>query len=269
MTGLPQHPQPPGGAPQPTRPAKRRRRSSAPSAGAVIIVSAALVGAVGAAGAWYFHNRPGPATDDSAVRTLAANALGTAREAAVFFRESATRDIATVATLIREAAEEEEPEAEAEVETAAKRPTPARAAVAPPPVMGPTVGELVAGAPGPALMTEFAATSPLSTEAPLFMVFDETYPEVVPPGTDGIRMPSNSLGDMWISEVATPDTGLVEVVVGPTGGVETAKLITSPQNVHESMLLSAVKAWQFSPAKLDGQGVRYRQRLHVAVARRW
>ena len=268
MTGLPQ---PPGGAPQPTRTATPRRRKKASPAGAVIIISAVLVGGVGAAGAWYVRNRPSPVADESSVETLAANALGTAREAAVFFRESATRDIAAVAALIREASEDTdaEPEAETEVETAVMRPSTARAAAAPPPVMGPTVGELVAGAPGPALTTEVVATSELSTEAPLFMVFDETYPEVVPPGTDSIRMPSNSLGDMWISEVATPDTGLVEVVVGATGGVETAKLITSPQNVHESMLLSAVKAWQFSPARLDGQGVRYRQRIHVAVARRW
>ena len=135
--------------------------------------------------------------------------------------------------------------------------------------MGPSVNELIAGASGPDLTRRVAglASASVPVEPPLFMVFDETHPEVIPPGADEIRIPNSSFGDMWISEVATPQTGLVEVVVGSTGGVETAKLITAPQNVHESMFISAVKAWQFSPALRDGQGVRYRQRLHIAVAR--
>lgn len=232
----------------------------------VIIASVLVLGGAGAGAAWYYKQLPNESADEGSVRTLAANALGTAREAAVFFRESATRDIGALATLLRETtASDTESETDAEERDAVA--ATARATVAPPPIMGPTVNELMAGAPGPSLGRAVAAGAALPTEPPLFMVFDETYPEIVPPGTDDIRIPRSSLGDMWIADVATPDTGLVEVVVGATGSVETAKLISAPQNVHESMFLSAIKAWQFTPALLDGQGVRYRQRMHIAVSR--
>ncbi len=61
--------------------------------------------------------------------------------------------------------------------------------------------------------------------------------------------------------------GLVEVVTSETGEVEQAKLLAAPQNVHESMLLSAIKAWRFEPAAMDGQPVRYRQVIPITVAR--
>ena len=99
------------------------------------------------------------------------------------------------------------------------------------------------------------------------MVFDHSYSDVVPPGVDEIKMPRDSLQDMWITDVASANTGLVDVVVAATGDVESAKLISVPQNIHESMFLSAVKAWQFHPAIKDGQAVRYRQRMYIAVAR--
>ena len=72
--------------------------------------------------------------------------------------------------------------------------------------------------------------------------------------------------------VSRPDTdsehvGVVEVVISETGEVELAKLISAPANVHESMLLSAIKAWRFVPAEKDGQAVRYRQVMPITVAR--
>lgn len=237
----------------------------------MIIAGALILGGAGAGGAWYFSQPTAPADEEDSVRTLAANALGTAREAAVFFRESAKRDMASLATLLRETTEDGKAEAKSEADEATEKEAAGvvQAVVAPPPLMGPSVNELIAGASGPALIDGGAIPSMagVGTEPPLFKVFDASYPEVIPPGAEGIRIPRSSFGDMWISEAATPDSGLVEVVVSSTGDVEMAKLITSPANVHESMFLSAVKAWQFSPAQLDGQGVRYRQRMHIAVSR--
>ena len=124
-------------------------------------------------------------------------------------------------------------------------------------------------APGPSLTTHVAPPAPTAVpaEPPLFMVFDNSHPEVSPPGAGGIRVHGRLEPDMWITDAATYNTGLVEVVVGATGDVESAKSISVPQNVHEWMFLSAVKAWQLEPAMRDGQAVRYRQQLHIAVAR--
>src|SRR3954454_349276 len=51
----------------------------------------------------------------------------------------------------------------------------------------------------------------------------------------------------------------VELVVSENGTVESVKLLGVPHTVHDSMLLSAVKAWQFHPALKDGHSVRFRK----------
>jgi len=51
---------------------------------------------------------------------------------------------------------------------------------------------------------------------------------------------------------------VVDLIVAPDGLVERVHLRTTPRTVHEFMLLSAVKAWRFQPALLDGRPVRFR-----------
>ena len=61
-----------------------------------------------------------------------------------------------------------------------------------------------------------------------------------------------------------PPTEL-ELVIGATGLVESAKLKTPPRNVNEFMLVSAAKAWIFQPAELDGRPVTYRHRVRLIL----
>jgi hypothetical protein len=61
-----------------------------------------------------------------------------------------------------------------------------------------------------------------------------------------------------------PPTEL-ELVIGATGLVESAKLTTPPRNVNEFMLVSAAKAWIFQPAELDGRPVVYRHRVRLIL----
>ena len=238
----------------------------------VAVALIVVLGAAGAAAAWYFE-RSSAVGEDGSAQALAANALGTAREAAVFFRDSAARDVGNLSELLRksDAEEEEEEEEEVEAENGGGNRTDVElvAAVVKPVVMGPTIDEWMTGAPGPSLTRQVTqlASAEVPTEPPLFMVFDDTHPGVSPPGTDAIRMRSDLFPGLRISDVASDDTGLVEVVVGAEGKVETAKLISAPQNVHESMFLSAVKAWQFDPATKNGQAVRYRHQMHIAIDR--
>lgn len=56
---------------------------------------------------------------------------------------------------------------------------------------------------------------------------------------------------------------VLELVINPRGLVEHVKLRTVPRNIHEFMIVSAAKAWQFEPARLDGQPVRFRQLIHL------
>lgn len=58
--------------------------------------------------------------------------------------------------------------------------------------------------------------------------------------------------------------GRIELVVLPDGTVGSVKLLDHPHNVHESMFLSAVKAWEFRPATKDGRPVTYRKIIWMA-----
>jgi hypothetical protein len=61
-----------------------------------------------------------------------------------------------------------------------------------------------------------------------------------------------------------PPTEL-ELVIGATGLVESAKLQSPPRNITEFMLVSAAKAWIFQPAELDGRPVTYRHRVRLIL----
>jgi hypothetical protein len=55
----------------------------------------------------------------------------------------------------------------------------------------------------------------------------------------------------------------VEIVVSETGEVESAKFVTPMRGMKAAVMLSAVKAWHFQPATLDGRAVRYRFRVRL------
>lgn len=66
------------------------------------------------------------------------------------------------------------------------------------------------------------------------------------------------------AEVDPNALGRIELVVSSDGTVESVKLLKAPRNVHDSMFLSAAKAWQFQPALKDGLPVRYRKTVWIA-----
>jgi hypothetical protein len=61
------------------------------------------------------------------------------------------------------------------------------------------------------------------------------------------------------------DGQYLEVLVDQAGGVEAVRLrgLAGPgePSYHYSMIMAAAKAWQFDPARLDGQPVRYVTRV--------
>ena len=120
----------------------------------------------------------------------------------------------------------------------------------------------------PALTTEPAPTTarPLPVEPPVPVIFDRRDGDVTPPLMQRVRLRSVARPGL-LAQATSEQTGLVEVVVSVAGTVESAKFVTRPVNVHESMLLSAVKTWRFRPAMRNGQALRYRLTVPIGKVR--
>jgi hypothetical protein len=102
--------------------------------------------------------------------------------------------------------------------------------------------------------TPAAARAP-ATDKTLFSAADAA---VVPPSLLRPRLPMRS--SAGVREENLPQ---VELLVSPTGEVESVKLLTEPAGVKSAMMLSAIKTWRFEPATSDGRPVRYRLILRL------
>lgn len=86
-------------------------------------------------------------------------------------------------------------------------------------------------------------------------------------GSEGVSPPVG-VGPQLSREVAAGSNqstlGQIELIIRPDGTVESAKLVGAPRHVVDSMLLSALKTWEFQPAMKDGRPVRYRKTVWLA-----
>jgi hypothetical protein len=57
------------------------------------------------------------------------------------------------------------------------------------------------------------------------------------------------------------------LTIAANGLVERVRMLTTPRNVHEFMLLSAAKAWRFEPARIGDRAVRFRQLVVLTAVR--
>jgi len=117
-----------------------------------------------------------------------------------------------------------------------------------PPFLPPTI------APAAEVRITDAATEPPETirtaadpdvDAPLLL--RPQLPSEPPPGVEWDTLP------------------IMEVLVDERGEVVTARLLTLPRGVQDSMLVSAAKAWSFRPAMRDGRPVPYRMRIRITL----
>jgi hypothetical protein len=92
-------------------------------------------------------------------------------------------------------------------------------------------------------------------------------PAIYSPRSEGVASPialRPQLPRELPPDVNRSELSLIELIISPLGTVESVRLIGVPRNVHDSMLLSAAKAWVFRPAVKDGVPVRYRKTVSVA-----
>ena len=61
--------------------------------------------------------------------------------------------------------------------------------------------------------------------------------------------------------------GVIEVVIDPSGGVESASMVQPSEPLYDQRLLAAAKSWIYRPARLDGAPVKYRRRIQINLAR--
>jgi outer membrane biosynthesis protein TonB len=54
---------------------------------------------------------------------------------------------------------------------------------------------------------------------------------------------------------------VLELTITTDGLVERVRMLNTPRNIHEFMLLSAAKAWRFEPATIAGRPVRFRHTM--------
>jgi TonB family protein len=60
--------------------------------------------------------------------------------------------------------------------------------------------------------------------------------------------------------------GVVEVVIGENGSVESAAMVVPVTSAYDKQVLAAVDKWQYRPATLNGVAVKFRKRVQINIA---
>ena len=127
------------------------------------------------------------------------------------------------------------------------------------------------GSAAPGIAGEVAAppetATPTDAEIDALFADDSIYTTgaagVVPPVMVLPRMPKSAFADPGTQ----PSRPVVEVLVNQQGGVDAVRLRGREQPgvslYRARMMLSAAKAWQFTPARRDGKPVRYVMRVFL------
>jgi hypothetical protein len=168
---------------------------------------------------------------------------------------------------------------------AAPAPTPAKPVAAPhtgnrartsQPSAAPTVLAFDLDFPVPASLAPVAPVVPARlglpprTNSDLMRQLSENVPDVSIYSADsaGVSPPVSiypQLPRQLPPDIDRGQLGQMELTIALDGTVESAKLVSPPRYVHDSMLLSAAKTWQFRPALKDGTPVRYRKTVWIAT----
>jgi hypothetical protein len=94
------------------------------------------------------------------------------------------------------------------------------------------------------------------------MIYSAADGDVVPPVAVYPRFPST-----YPPGTTAEDLAEFEVIVSPTGGVESVKARRAPHHISEAlrvtMSLSAAKTWRFRPGLKDGEPVTYRHIIRI------
>lgn len=125
-------------------------------------------------------------------------------------------------------------------------------ALTPPPVQAAPIS---VAAPPP------VQTTPTPAAPRLPIVYSQDDTNVTPPDTIKQDMPP------YPGRVAFDRSGVIEIVIDFSGGVESASILQSVDPLYNRLLVAAAKSWVYRPARLDGAPVKYRKRIQVTLTR--
>jgi hypothetical protein len=98
---------------------------------------------------------------------------------------------------------------------------------------------------------------PKAGESPVFSAEDEG---VTPPVLLSPKLKTPLQQNEGAENLST-----IDLVISDAGNVESVRLASPVRDYREAMMLSAVKAWRFKPASIDGLPVRYQLRIQISV----
>jgi protein TonB len=101
------------------------------------------------------------------------------------------------------------------------------------------------------------AQPPALPKAP--RVFTSNDGEVTPPTVIRQDLPT------YPGQVPIGKQGMIEVVIDESGAVESALMRISVSPAYDQMALSAVRAWRYRPATVNGLPVKYRKAVQVTI----
>jgi TonB family protein len=58
---------------------------------------------------------------------------------------------------------------------------------------------------------------------------------------------------------------IMDIIIDPTGAVESATMASPPNQAYDRLVLAASKTWQYQPATLNGTPVKYRKRIQISL----
>ena len=82
---------------------------------------------------------------------------------------------------------------------------------------------------------------------------------IVPPLAIKQRVPS------FRGKISEPGEGVLEIVIGSTGEVESARMAVSIQGPYDAQVVNAAKGWQYKPATLNGVPVMFRKQVKISL----
>jgi TonB family protein len=120
-------------------------------------------------------------------------------------------------------------------------------AMTPPPVAAPQIQ--LAAAP--------ASLAPVTIQTPKIYTAEDR--NVVPPQAIQQQIPA------FPGRVTVQKTGVLEIVIDNSGGVETATMRVPVNAQYDRMAIAAAKTWQYQPATVDGTPVKFVKRIQVTL----
>jgi len=117
--------------------------------------------------------------------------------------------------------------------------------------------DLAAKAVAPPPAAPAPAVEPMVARVP--RIYSPSDTDIVPPVTIRQAVPP------YPGRVLLGGAVIMDIIIDPTGAVESATMASPPNQAYDRLVLAASKSWQYQPATLNGTPVKYRKRIQISL----